>query len=201
MPRVSVGMGPSNDPIGRSEVLRLGTSSSISGDRQDRSGDSAPETEPSLQSPVPSADSPSSTGQPPKPTLSSASSMDGSTQETGYSQPSQQDSSEEQATPKDPGQEAAPEFDNDQYLGLSGHEIMQLARQAYVDRQYDQSDALIGLAETTGGVPDAELSAARRYVAVARGRSALGGPPSDTEPITAGPSEAVPADGGYLTGA
>jgi hypothetical protein len=196
MPRISVGMGPSNDPIGRSEVLRLGTSSSTSDDRPEWSGDSAPETESSLQPPAPDADSPSSTGQPPRPTPSSVSSTDGSTQETGSAQQSLPDSSEE-ATPRDPGQGTDQQEDEP----LSGHQLMQLARQAYVDRQYDHAEVLIDSAEATGAVPAAELATARRYVADARGRSALGDPPSDTGPTSAGPSEGVPADGGYLTGA
>ena len=137
--------------------------------------------------------------QPPKPIPSSASSTDGSTQETGCSPQSQPDSLEE-ATPKEPGPEVVQESD-DPTAGLSGHEIMQLARQAYVDQQYDQSEALIGLAETTGGVPASELALARGYVARGRGRSALADAPSDTGPIPAGPSEEDPAAGGYLTGA
>lgn len=199
MPRISVGMGSSNarDDLKEGEQLSAGTSFLTSGDTQEWSGGSAQETEPSLQSPAPSVDSLYSADQPPRPTPSSASSTDGSTQETGSLPPSQPDSSET-ATPKDPGQDTAQQEGEPQ---LSGHELMQLARQAYVDRQFDHADALINSAESAGGVQASELATARRYVARGRASSALGDPPSDTGPVSTGPSEGVPADGGYLAGA
>jgi hypothetical protein len=87
---------------------------------------------------------------------------------------------------------------DDPYEGLSGHELMALARDAYEARKYDEAATILDRAETVGTVSDAELATARGYVARAR---AVGGAPRGAEGSPAagtGPSEADPAAGGYL---
>jgi hypothetical protein len=76
-----------------------GTSSLTSESKPDKSGISPPETESSLQSPAPDAENLSGKGRRQKQTSSSASLTDGSIQETGSGQASQQDSSEDSAAP------------------------------------------------------------------------------------------------------
>lgn len=72
-----------------SASAEAGISSSTSGDKPDKSGDSTTDTESSLQSPAPSAENLSKQDLPADPAQSStASSTDGSTQETGPSQQS-----------------------------------------------------------------------------------------------------------------
>lgn len=195
-----MGMGPSNarENLEEGEQLSAGISSLTSDDRQESSGGSAPETGSSLQSPVPSADSRFSADHLQKPIFSSADSTGGSTQETGSHQQSQPDSSADPQTPREAGPD---QVQTDELEGLSGHEIMQLAHDAYKDRQYDHADLLLNSAEATGGVEASELALARGYVARGRARSDLAGPPSDPGTVPRGPSEAVPADGGYLAGA
>jgi hypothetical protein len=207
LPRISEGMGPSNNPEERRAALRLGTSSSTYDGKLEWSGDSAPETEQSSRWPVPAADSPSFRGQPPRPTSSSATTTDGSTQETGASQSSQQDSSEDSAPPREPTQDQAPSKPEIEpspegpYAGLSGHELMALARDEYSAGNLDEADRLITAAEQAGGVAASELATARRYVATARARRpALGGVPRGPGG-SPGYAKGVPSAGGYLTGA
>jgi hypothetical protein len=136
---------------------------------------------------------------------STADSTDGSGQETGSSQPSLSDSSEDSASPREvtPGQvlEAdldapAPEPAVEPYAGLSGEEAMALAREEYFRGNLAESERLLAVAESRGE-DAAAVAAARGYVADARARAlADAPPPPGGEP--SGFSEEDPAAGGTL---
>ena len=79
------------------ESPSAGISSLTSESKPDRSGPSPPETGSSLQSPAHDAENPSGKGRRQKQASSSASSTDGSTQETGSGQAPQPDSSADSA--------------------------------------------------------------------------------------------------------
>lgn len=199
MARISEGQGPSNNPTERWRVLSLGTSSSTSGSMPDKSGTSGMID---LQLPAHDADSPSSRDPHPRPTSSSAPTTDGSGHETGSSPWSPPDSSEDsaqqrEATP-DPVLEADEQNEDDPYEGLSGAELMHLARDAYEARDLDETSRILDRAEAAGGVPPAELATARSFVARARAVGASPRGPEGSAPTPAGPSEADPAAGGYL---
>src|SRR5579859_6124113 len=193
MPHISVAQGPTNNPVERFRVLaeeeegeqsRPGTGPRPSGGRFGRSGTSGTTD---LQLPAPDAESPSSTGPQADPTSSSADTTDGSGQGTGSSPWSPPGSSGDSAQQREatPGQAPADELskeeslaadeqnEDDPYEGVSGSELMSLARAAYEERRFEESAILLDRAETAGGVPAAELATARGYVARARGVGAL----------------------------
>lgn len=203
MPRINSN-GPSNNPWERWRALRLGTSSSTSDGSSEWSGDSAPETEASSQSPAPSVDSLSWEDPQASPAASSsATSTDGSTQETGCSPQSQSTSSETSASAKEAGQELPPADDtpapspakDDPYAGLSGHELMTVARDAYAEGRLDESEALLARAVEADATLAGSAATARGYIALARAREAS---PSQPGTATGGPSEEEPAAGGFL---
>lgn len=73
---------------------------------------------------------------------------------------------------------------------------MAMAREAYFSRNYDESERLLGLAESAKADPSA-VGAARGYLADARAR-ALAAAPSDSGASGGGFSEEDPASGGSL---
>jgi len=183
--------GSSNDPIGRWDAIRLGTSSSTSGSKPGWSGTSGTT---GLLSPAHDVESLSSTDQPPKPVFSSVDSTDGSGQETGSSPASLLGSSEDSVPPKEatPDQVQADDVPED----LHHEQVMALAHDAYESQNYDEADRLIGIAEERGASRRA-VATARGYVRDARARALADAPPRGGG-TGAGPSEADPSAGGML---
>ena len=89
-----------------------------------------------------------------------------------------------------------PEPAAEPYAGLSGPEAMELARQEYQNRNFDEAEALLAVAENRGENPEA-VASARGYVAEARAR-ALADAPAAPGASGAGPSEEDPSAGGAL---
>ena len=186
MPRINLN-GPSNAFEERGDEPSPGISSLTSGSKPEWNGTSGMTD---LPSPAPIAESLSSPDPAPWHPSSTADSTDGSGLETGSSQLSPLDYSEDSAKPKPATLDLAPEAD------LPSDQLMAMAREAYFDRNFDEADRLLNLAETNGEDPTA-IGAARGYVAEARAR-ALASAPADSGPVPAGPGEEDPAAGGYL---
>lgn len=186
--------GSSNNPLERWRALRVGTSSSTSESRPDRSGISGTTA---LPSPAPIAESLSVQDQPLRPASFSASLTDGSGQETGSSPVSPSDSSEGSAAPKEATPAPDPEAD------LPTDQLMAMAREAYFSRNFDESERLLGIAEAKGEDPVA-VASARGYVRDARAATPGGAPPrpapsgAGSSEDAAGPNEADPASGGFV---
>lgn len=178
--------GPSNNPLERWDAIRLGGSSSTSGRQLAKSGTSGTTD---LPSPAPSAESPSARGPQAKPASSSVSLTDGSGQETGSSPTSLSGSSAGSPLQKAVTLVPDPEAD------LPGDQLMAMAREAYFDRRFDRSEYLLNIAETKGEDPVA-VASARGYVRNARALAVTGSSLGDA-PGGAGPSEEVPASGGF----
>ncbi len=189
MPRIT-SQGPSNNPLERWEALRLGTNflTPVSGpDKNGISGTTDP------QSPVPDAESPSSMVLPQRRLFSTAALTDGSGQGTSSSQVSQSGSLEDSALPKEVTPDPAPAADP--YSGISGSEAMELARQSFFNRDYEESERLLAISENLGEDPTA-IAMARGYVKEARLAAQAGSGP--WQGASSGPSEEDPSAGGTL---
>lgn len=180
----STASGSSNNRLERWDAIRLGISSSTSESMLDKSGASGTTV---LPSPALDAENRFFRGLPPRPASSSVDLTDGSGQETGSSPLSRSGSSEDSAPPR----EATPDLDQ-----CEPHEIMEMAREAYQNSNYEGAENLLVIAEERGANPDA-VASARGYVRDARAR-ALAGPPPQGGGTGTGPSEEDPASGGML---
>lgn len=155
------------------ESQSVGTSSSASEKKQDKSGSSAQETEPSLQSPALDAENPSSADREQEPAPSStADSTSGDTRTTGSSLPDQSNSSAEAL------QTEADHTD--------GHDLIREARLAYdAGRFAEARDLLVQAKEADPSTAD-EVDTALEAVATAEAAH------------SGGYSEEDPGAGGYL---